>query len=235
MNFTFVTTSGSSYVSLEADASGIKVGCLGMGRRWHLSDHTWDYVLDSATEDRIAKLIDACGLLEWDECYAADDFPDLQWEVILERDGRRFRSFGNGMKSPGYDILEVGIRSLVTDLSKEIYIDMEPLEAVYFCYVRNGINCTFTVYRDLESKLEKTGVGEVSSTLSQDDWGKVVGQVRGSGIPLFGFSLTEGSQFASRALYLGGKMVSCTLGGSIPKEWGEFEEKLLSIAFRQVP
>lgn len=231
-SFTFIYATGNGYVSVESDVAKkeLKVGCLGMGPVWGLSDHTWDYVLTPEIQSALDKLESDCAFSTWDECYFAEYEPDLQWEVIIAYDdGAKKRSFGEGMKSENFDILVSGAKSLVTDLSKDIYIDLEPLEAVYFCHVANGIYCATTLYRDLESKFEKTGLGEMSFTLTSEQWGLLAGLINEPGLPKFGYCKEDGTQFVSRALYLGGKMVSYTYGGIVGVKWEEFEKNLLSI------
>ncbi len=231
-NVTFIHADGSAYLSVEADFSKkvLKVGCLGMGLKWGVSDHTWDYAIDDALSARIMSLVEDSGLEKWDECYFGAYEPDLEWEFFIDREGEeRVRSFGQGMKAERLDEALGLMKALVLDLSKGIYIDFNELEAVYFCHVANGVNCTTTLYRDIESKFEKTKVGERNMTLSPEQWAQVLSLVRDYPLPKFGFRKEEGTQFVSRALYLSGKMVSYTYGGKVGSEWDAFEASLISV------
>ncbi len=230
-NVTFIHASGSSYLSVEADFTKkvLKVGCLGMGMKWGVSDHTWDYALDDVLSARLLSIVEDSGLEEWDECYFGAYEPDLEWEFFIDREGEpRKRSFGQGMKAERLDEALGLMKVLVLDLAKGIYIDFNELEAVYFCHVANGINCTTTLYRDLESKFEKTKVGERNLTLTPVQWAQVLSLVRDYPLPKFGFRKEEGTQFVSRALYLSGKMVSYTYGGQVGSEWDAFEASLIA-------
>ena len=229
--FTFIYSNGSSYLAVESDASKnlLKVSCLGMGMVWGLPDHTWDYSLTPELRARLEVLEAEVDLPSWDECYFAAYEPDLEWEFFVDREGEpRKRSFGQGMRAERLDDLLASVKVLVTELSKQIYIDLTALEAVYFCHVANGINCTCTLYRDMESTFEKTKMGdEKKFTLTPEMWGKVVALVSFPGLPHFGFRKENGTQFVSRALYLGGKMVSYTYGGQVGPEWDAFEADLI--------
>lgn len=232
VSFTFIYATGNGYVSVESetDKNLLKIGCLGMGPIWGLSDHTWDYALTSEIQSALDKLESDCAFSTWDECYFAEYEPDLEWEVIIAYDGgTKKRSFGQGMKAENLDILVEGTKSLVAELSKEIFIDLAPLEAIYFCHVANGIYYACTLYRDMESKLEKTGLGEMNFTLSPEQWGLLIDMVKDPGLPKFGYCKEAGTQFVSRALYLGGKMVSYTYGGMVSPKWEEFGRNILSI------
>ncbi len=229
---TFICADGSSYLSVEADFSKnvLKVGCLGMGMKWGVSDHTWDYSIDGVLAARLLSIVEDSGLEKWDECYFGAYEPDLEWEFFIDREGEeRVRSFGQGMKAERLDETMCLMKGLVLDLARDIYIDFSELEAVYFCHVANGINCTTTVYRDIESKFEKTKVGERNFTLSPEQWAQVLSLVRDYPLPKFGFRKEEGTQFVSRALYLNGKMVSYTYGGTVGSEWDAFEASLISV------
>ena len=228
--FTLIYSNGSSYLSVESDASKnlLKVSCLGMGMVWGLPDHTWDYSLTPEIRERLDRLESDADLSSWDECYFAAYEPDLEWEFFVDREGEpRKRSFGQGMRAERLDGLLTEVKALLTELAKQIYIDLTSLEAVYFCHVANGVNCTCTLYRDMESAFEKTGVGERKLTLTPDMWGKVVALVSFPGPPHFGFRKETGTQFVSRALYFGGKMVSYTYGGQVGPEWDKFEADLI--------
>ena len=230
-NVTFIHADGASYLSVEADFSKkvLKVGCLGMGTKWGVSDHTWDYPIDAVICARILAIVENSELRKWDECYFGAYEPDLEWEYFMDIEGEeRVRSFGQGMKAENLDKTLGLMKELVLDLSKNIYIDFNELEALYFCHVANGINCTTTLYRDMESKFEKTKVGEKTLTLSSEQWGQVLSLVRDYPLPKFGFRKEEGTQFVSRALYLEGKMVSYTYGGKVGPEWDAFEASLIT-------
>ena len=228
--FTFIYSNGSSYLSVESDTSKnlLKVSCLGMGMVWGLPDHTWDYSLTSELRGRLEAIEADADLSSWDECYFAAYEPDLEWEFFVDREGEpRKRSFGQGMRAEKLDDLLGAVKSLVMELSKQIFIDLSSLEAVYFCHVANGINCTCTLYRDMESTFEKTKMGEMKLTLTSEMWGRVVALVSDPGLPKFGFRKETGTQFVSRALYLGGKMVSYTYGGQVSSVWDAFEADLI--------
>lgn len=230
-NITFIYAEASSYLSVEADFSKnlLKIGCLGMGMKWGVSDHTWDYSIDGVLSARLQSIVEDSGLRGWDECYFGAYEPDLEWEYFIDTEAEGcVRSFGQGMKAEKLDETLGLMKMLVFDLAKNIYIDFNELEAVYFCHVANGINCTATLYRDMESKFEKTKMGEKNLTLSPGQWGQLLSLVRDYPLPKFGFRKEEGTQFVSRALYLGGKMVSYTYGGTVGPEWDAFEASLIS-------
>ncbi|MCQ2079373.1 MAG: hypothetical protein MJZ38_04875 [archaeon] len=233
-SFTFIYATGSAYLSVESDVSRneLKIGCLGLASQWSVADHTWDYPLDERARKMLEDFETSSGFREWEESYVSEDGTDLDWEFIVTYDdGSKRRSFGKGMKAPGFDECIARMREIVITLSEGIYIDLSPLEAVYFCYVRNGIYCATTLYRDIDSTFEKTKVtrGEKTFRLEPAQWETVVRLVQTLGKPYFGFTRVPGKQFASRALYLGGRMVSRTDVGEVDPVWEEFESAIMSI------
>lgn len=230
--FAFVYSTDTAYLSVETPDSGktLKVGCIGMGPVWGIPDHTWDYPLDDGLKAELIRILNGCSFETWDECYASADEPGLQWDFIVgDAEGNRRRSWGMGMKSENLDCVLGSLKELVFGLSQTVFIDLSDLEAVYFCHVANKINFTATFYRDMETKFERTGTGERETMLTSGQWEEITELVADPGLNRFGFRKEAGSQFLSVALYLGGKMVSYTYGGTVDPKWDVFEDKLLKI------
>lgn len=231
-SYTFIYSTDTAYLSVEADVSKnvLKVGCLGMGPMWGISDHTWDYALTPEILEDLLSTLNRNEFEKWDECYFAAYEPGLQWDfIVVDQNGEKRRSFGEGMKAENLDAVLSEMKDLVMELSKLIYINLSELEAVYYCHVANKVNLTCTIYRNQESEFERTGIGERKFTLDAELWKKVAALVDDPSINHFGFGRDTGSQFLSIALYLSGKMVSYTYGGTVDIKWDNFENRLMSL------
>ena len=230
--FSFIYSDDASMISLESseDERKLVAICMGLGREHGIPDFSWTFRLDDPLMQRIDSIVESCGLVSWEQQYESAEDSDIIWDVKVKARGIvAVQSWGKGERPELFYRLYGSVCDLLKELSSTVRCDVSELKLLEYRFIRDGFNCSCHLEEAGGSSVEMTRRGEKALKLTPEQWDAVKSLVEKSPMPRIGYERNPGSQYVSWTLCFDRGEIRYVLGGTVGKEWYDFEEKLLGI------